>query len=102
MRSLTAYCENTNGANISQGNVTREKSRNMMLACGWITAVENRQSKAEVGVRSREKDEVSEKVRPRHQLICGKKRKAKSQIQYGLPHEHSSVERRGCPMRLVI
>jgi hypothetical protein len=59
MRSLTAYCENANRANISQGNVTREKSRNMMLACGWITAVENRQSKAGVEVRSREKDEVS-------------------------------------------
>jgi hypothetical protein len=99
----TAYCEKVNGANISQSDATREISKNMMLECGWIATVENRQSKLKWESEVERRMEVSEKARPRQQLICGRMGKVKSQNQYALPHEHGSIERRECrPMRLVI
>ena len=72
MRSLAAYWEKANGANISQSNVARERSRNMMLAYGWITSAENRQFKAEAGVRSRQDINIGEglSASPAHTLFC--------------------------------
>lgn len=78
MGRLTAYCENANGANISQSDATREKSRNMMLACGWVATVENRQSKLKWESEVERRMEVSEKARPRQQLICGRMGKVRA------------------------
>jgi hypothetical protein len=58
---------------------------------------------AEVGVGSREKDGGIREGPAASTAHMWKDGKGKSQNQYGLPHEHGSIERRECrPMRLVI